>query len=386
MIAASEFLNFCKGYEIDFFSGTPCSYLKPLINAVIDDPEIDYYGATNEGDALAIVCGASMLKRKGVVMFQNSGLGNAVNPLTSLSFPFRFPFMMIVTHRGQPGGPPDEPQHELMGQITEEMLNTMRIKWEYFPLDRDALKKSVAGAVAYMEETNMPFAYVLQKGTISPQDLKKSKSDEPIGQRKTIFEENLQVPYSQRASRTEAIQAIVRHTREKDFVVATTGKTGRELYTINDCAQNLYMVGSMGCASSFALGAALCSRDKRWIVLDGDAAALMRMGNLATIGAYKPANYLHIVLDNEVNDSTGGQDSVSNSVSLAAAADSCGYNKIYSTDSIEELNTILADLGEKDGPVFIHLLIKKGSPKELGRPKIKPFEVKERMMQRLQET
>jgi phosphonopyruvate decarboxylase len=386
MIAASDFLTICKQHSIDFFSGTPCSYLKPLINEVIDDPEIDYYGATNEGDAVAIVCGASMLKRKGVVMFQNSGLGNAVNPLTSLSFPFKFPFLMIVTHRGQPGGPPDEPQHELMGQITEKMLETMRIKWEYFPRELEELKSSVDKAVAYMEETNKPFAYVLQKGTINPQDLKLKKSDEPLGTRNLVFEEKLEKPYSQRPTRTEALQALAPHLEDQDFIVATTGKTGRELYTLSDSGQNLYMVGSMGCASSFALGAALCSKDKRWIVLDGDAAALMRMGNLATIGACNPSNFLHILLDNEVNDSTGGQTTVSDNVALAAVAKSCGYKGVYSTDSIEELDSILKKIKRSNGPDFIHFRIKKGSPKELGRPGIKPFEVKERMMQRLAET
>ncbi|MBT4088393.1 MAG: phosphonopyruvate decarboxylase, partial [Deltaproteobacteria bacterium] len=126
MIKSDDFLDLCKHHQFDLFSGTPCSYLKPLINAVIDDPEIQYLSATNEGDAVAMVCGAYLNQRKGVVMFQNSGFGNAVNPLTSLSFPFRFPFIMIVTHRGQPGGPADEPQHELMGKVTEDLLDTLK--------------------------------------------------------------------------------------------------------------------------------------------------------------------------------------------------------------------------------------------------------------------
>lgn len=383
MIKASAFLSICKQNSIDFFSGTPCSYLKPLINAVIDDPEIDYYGATNEGDAVAIVCGAGMLKRKGVVMFQNSGLGNAVNPLTSLVSPFRFPFLMIVTHRGQPGGPPDEPQHELMGCITEQMLSTMKIKWDYFPAKPEDLETSMKTAIEYMENTKQPFAYVLRKGTIEAQELRQKKPDDPIGERSVEFAETLNKKYTERPTRTDVIKVVLQHKLENDYIVATTGKAGRELYTLEDSDRHLYMVGSMGCASSFTLGAALCSADKRWVVLDGDAAALMRMGNLATIGSIKPDNYLHILLDNEVNDSTGGQASVSGDIAMAAIAQSCGYKKVYSTDGIEDLEKAMADCTSTNGPTFIHMRIKMGSPKDLGRPKIKPHEVKERMIRAL---
>ncbi len=382
MIKADDFLKLCKEHKISFFSGTPCSYLKPLINAVIDDSEIDYYGATNEGDAVAMVCGAHMTQRKGVVMFQNSGLGNAVNAITSLSFPFRFPFIMIVTQRGQPGGPSDEPQHELMGQITEEILTLMRIKWEYFPDNAEEMVVSLSRAIKHMEEQK-PFAYVLRKGTIEKQDLKKEKSEVPIGLRECAFQENLQKKYSERATRTSALEIVLKNRKPDDLVIVTTGKAGRELYALKDDHQNFYMVGSMGCASSFALGGALCNREKRWIVIDGDAAVLMRMGNLATVGSFGPDDYLHIILDNEVNDSTGGQVTISSEVSLAAIALSCGYKKAYSTDDLSELSEILSDKEIEKGPTLIHFRIKKGSPAELGRPKIKPFEVKERMMKHL---
>lgn len=384
MIEAKLFLNICKKNKINFFSGTPCSYLKPLINAVIDDNEIDYYGATNEGDALAIVCGANMLGRKGVVMFQNSGLGNAVNPITSLSFPFKFPYLLIVTHRGQPGGPPDEPQHELMGQITEEMLSTMRVKWEYFPQEENELEEAMKRAMAHMETENQPFAFVLRKGTIAPQDLMKQKDESPIGKRNFEFQESLSKKYSDRPSRTEILKQVLAAKKKNDYIVATTGKTGRELYSLDDDASHLYMVGSMGCASSFTLGASLCSENKRWFVLDGDAAALMRMGNLATIGSINPNEFVHIVLDNEVNDSTGGQESVSKNICLGSIALACGYNEAYSTDDLIELEKILQNLNSDNGAVFIHVRIKKGSPKDLGRPKVKPFEVKDRMKKQLQ--
>ncbi len=383
MIQADDFLNLCKKHRLDFFSGTPCSYLKPLINAVIDDPEIDFLDATNEGDAVALVCGAHLAKRKGVVMFQNSGFGNAVNAITSLSYPFRFPFIIVVTHRGQPGGPSDEPQHELMGMVTEDILTTLRIRWEHFPDDTARLEQAFSRAVDYMDHANLPYAFVLRKGTINPQELKAEKSDASIGLRELSFKENLEKKYSERPSRTQALQVILDHKKKNDILVATTGKTGRELYTLDDAPEHLYMVGSMGSASSFALGAALSLPRHRWVTIDGDAAALMRMGNIASIGSFHPENYLHIVLDNEINDSTGGQNTISPFVSFGAIAQACGYQKVYSTDDLKELALILAGPATNDGPVFIHFRIRKGSPKDLGRPKIKPFEVKERLMNHL---
>jgi phosphonopyruvate decarboxylase len=383
MMTADAFLSQCRQNGFQLFSGTPCSYLKPLINAVIDDEAITYLTATNEGDAVAMICGAGLSGRRGVVMFQNSGLGNAVNPLTSLAYTFRFPFLLIVTHRGQPGGPPDEPQHDLMGRITEAMLDTMAIRWERFPDDENALPPVFARAAAYMNETGQPYALVLRKGMIAPRDLTTPKAEKAIGRREVQFYESLSLAYSERATRTEALEVILRRKRPEDVIIATTGKTGRELYTLEDSAAHLYMVGSMGCASSFALGAALTFPNHRWLTVDGDAATLMRMGNLATIGHYRPDNYLHLVLDNEINDSTGGQASVSAGVSLGAIAMACGYRQAYSTDGLHTLDTILAGAAAQKGPTLIHFRIRRGSPADLGRPKIKPFEVKDRLMAHL---
>lgn len=383
MIKADDFLTLCKQQGVDLFSGTPCSYLKPLINAVIDSPDIQYLPATNEGDAVAMVCGANLVGRKGVVMFQNSGLGNAVNPLTSLSYPFRFPFIMIVTHRGQPGGPADEPQHELMGKVTEEMLDTMRIRWERFPTDFPRLEAAFGRALDYMEKTGLPFAFVLRKGVIEPQELKSPKTSLPVGERTFSFSETVERSYDNRLTRTEALQSIVKYKKANDILIATTGKTGRELYTLGDTPDQLYMVGSMGCASSFALGGAICCPGRRWVVIDGDAAALMRMGNMASAGHFQPQNFLHIILDNEINDSTGGQATVSPNVSFSAVAQACGYGQVFSADTSEALESMLREVDDKNGPTLIHFRIQKGSPEGLGRPKVKPYDVKTRLMTHL---
>ena len=380
MIRANDFVKLCVKNGFTFFSGTPCSYLKPLINEVIDNELVNYYGAVNEGDAVAMVCGAYLTGKKGVAIFQNSGLGNAVNALTSLAYPFRFPFMMIVTHRGQPGGPADEPQHELMGAVTEEVLTAMQIQWEHFPDREEDLAPAFNKANLYMSEYKLPFAFIMRKGSVAPQELKMQKNDTPIGKRTFNFKENISLKYSERSTRMDALILLHKYRQSDDVIVATTGKTGRELYTIDDSQQNLYMVGSMGSASSFALGAAICNQKQRWVTIDGDAAALMRMGNLASVGSYHPFNYLHIILDNEVNDSTGGQQTISDHVSLASVAQSCGYESVFSTDQLEEFETILAGSMIEKGPILIHFRIKKGSPSDLGRPKIKPYEVKNRLM------
>jgi len=386
MIDASDFLDQCKNKGYRFFSGTPCSYLKPLINRAIDDSEISYYGATNEGDAVAMACGAYLAQQKGVAIFQNSGFGNAVNALSSLAYTFRIPLLVVITLRGQPDGPPDEPQHELMGQITEEMLNCLRIKWAYLPDNVEELEQVFEEATRHMDETQQPFAFVMKKNCMHEYALAKKTDETPIGTRKIDFSESLQKTYSARPTRTDILKIIVENRRKNDALIATTGKTGRELYTIDDSKQHLYMVGSMGSASSLALGAALTLPTFRFIVLDGDAAILMRMGNLATIGAFQAKNLVHIVLDNETNDSTGGQSSVSKSTSLAAIAQACGYSKIFSIDDPEEFRQIFQSLEDNAGPSFIHLRIKSGSPKDLGRPKVKPFEVKERLMNFLKES
>src|ERR1051326_1500200 len=135
MLNADTFLNHCHDRGVRFITGTPCSYLKPLINAAIDDERFLFRDAVNEGDAIAMAAGATLAGKRAVVMFQNSGLGNAVNALTSLCYPFRVPMLIVVTHRGEPGGEHDEPQHELMGRITTALLDTMGIPWERFPSD-----------------------------------------------------------------------------------------------------------------------------------------------------------------------------------------------------------------------------------------------------------
>ena len=171
---------------------------------------------------------------------------------------------------------------------------------------------------------------------------------------------------------------------EKDAaIIATTGYTGRELYEIDDRENQLYMVGSMGCALPLGFGMAITKPKLKIYVIDGDGALLMRTGTMATVGAHQPENLIHILLDNEVHESTGGQGTVSDGVSFSIIAKGFGYKHTFSSDKLEEFKDLLNSASSQDGPTFIHFKIKKGTLKDLGRPVVTPVQVKERLIQYL---
>src|SRR6201985_107540 len=174
MLEAREFVEAARARGFRWYAGVPCSYLTPFINYVLQDPQLHYVSMANEGDAVALIAGVSLSGSRGgrgVSMMQNSGLGNAVSPLTSLTWTFRLPQLLIVTWRGQPGVP-DEPQHALMGPITPAMLDTMEIRWELFPTDAAAIGPALDRAIAHMDATGRPHAVVMQKGSVAPYPLR----------------------------------------------------------------------------------------------------------------------------------------------------------------------------------------------------------------------
>ena len=377
MLKASTFLDHCYARGIRLITGTPCSYLKPLINAAIDDPRFMFRDAVNEGDAVAMAAGAALTGERSLVMFQNSGLGNAVNALTSLCYPFRVPVLLVVTHRAEPGGEPDEPQHEQMGRITTGLLDIMEVPWARFPKEA-GVAASLDVALDTMTASERPYAFVMSKDGVAPQALQKRPVDIAPSSRTLNFTETLTRRPSDRMSRTEALQAVRAARRPDEVLIASTGYTGRELYALGDDPSNLYMVGSMGSAGAFGLGVALRAPGRPVTVIEGDGALLMRMGNLATLGAYAPAGFLHVVLDNEAHDSTGGQATVSRTVAFAAVAQACGFRHVISTDDPTELAAALA-APRGDGPTFIHCRIRVGAADKMPRPKVTPPEVFRRL-------
>jgi phosphonopyruvate decarboxylase len=385
MIEARDFVEAARARGFLWYAGVPCSYLTPFINYVLQDASLRYLSAANEGDAVALIAGATLGgAQRGVAMMQNSGLGNAVSPLTSLTWTFRLPQLLIVTWRGQPGTA-DEPQHALMGPVTPQLLELMEVPWELFPGERAAIAPALERAVRHMDASGRPYALVMPKGTVADFPLGATEETQAAAPR-CLPELGTAAGGVARPTRQQALQEVLRHTTANATVVlASTGFCGRELYALDDRPNHFYMVGSMGCVSSLALGLALARPDLRVVAIDGDGAALMRMGNFATLGAYGPANLWHLLLDNGVHDSTGAQASVSPRLSFAAIAAACGYAQALQTADLARIGAWLEEPAGV-GAHFACLATRPGAPAGLPRPTRTPVEVRERLMQHLTAT
>lgn len=378
MIEAKDFISACTSRGYTFFTGVPCFFLKPLINYVLQSEDLSYVAASSEGEAVGIASGAYLAGRKAVVMCQNSGLGNMVNPLTSLNFPFRIPILLIITLRGEPGLN-DEPQHELMGQITGKLLDILHIPWAFFPDKPELISPILDQAQTSMTNSSLPFALVMKKGSVTKTDLQ-IRTKQPTDIFPSTPKGQFHLKPVERMARMEAIKIVCETTSVDDAIIATPGKIGRELFTLRDSDNHLYVVGSMGCAAGIGFGIQHVKPNQRVIVLDGDGAVLMKMGTLATIGSNKPERFIHVILDNEAYESTGGQRSVSPTVDFCHIAAACGYRKCYRADTSHDLINAIHSIRANSSPSLIHVKVSSGSDSSLGRPTLKPFQVKERFM------
>jgi phosphonopyruvate decarboxylase len=379
VIGANDFVERVRERGFGLWTGVPCSFLTPLIDCVIAHPRLRWVASANEGDAVATAAGAVLAGERGVAIMQNSGLGNAVNPLASLTHTLRIPVLLIVTLRGDPTLR-DEPQHALMGTITERMLEELRIPWEMFPTRAEEIEPALARACAHLDGQQLPYAFVMRKGSVSAQPGAPAPARAGRALVAARPRGSAHAP-GERASRSEALRRLVVATPTGDAVlIATTGYTGRELAAIDDRPNQLYVVGSMGCASSLGLGIALARPDLRVVIADGDGAALMRMGNFATLGTYGGDNLVHVVLDNEVHESTGGQPTVSSAISFAGIAAACGYGLALEGDDVAVLDQLFG-AGNVRGPRFAALKIRPGTESEPPRPKLSPEEVRARFVE-----
>jgi len=379
MTETKDFINPFLTRNYRFWTGVPCSFLKSLINFTLMSRETTYITAASEGEAIAIAIGSYLAGQKSVVLCQNSGLGNTINPLTSLCHPFRIPLLLIVSHRGSPELA-DEPQHALMGIITEDLLKTLKIPFRIFPNDGPDVDRILEEADRYMDRENRPFALIVKKNALTDYSL--SERSFRTTQAPASAQGSFVTPPPERMSRLEAIKIVRNHFTDNALLLGTTGKTGRELFSLGHKSNQLYVVGGMGCASAIGLGLCLSqSKQRKVVIFDGDGAILMKMGTLATIGHYSPEHLIHIALDNEVHESTGGQETVSPSIDLAQIASSCSYRHSFRADTPEGLNRIVKNALKISGPTFIHLKIKPGSDPKLGRPTLSPEEVKKEFME-----
>ena len=360
-----------KENGFSFFSGVPCSYLKGLINCAMDQG--DYIAAVNEGDAVAVCAGAYMAGRNAVVMMQNSGLMNAVSPLTSLTQIFHIPVLGFVSLRGDENFP-DEPQHELTGKITIPLLELIRIRWDFLSDNPDDAKDQVNRAIRNIGNGES-FFFVVRKNTVALYPAPSQKKEPERIPKKVSRSTHDELP-----KRIDVLRVIDTGKDHRTLILTTTGYTSRELAEMGNAGNHFYLIGSMGCVASLGLGLSLAKPGRFFIAVDGDGALLMRLGSLATIGHYNPKNLLHILLDNNSYESTGGQSTVSDTVDFVGIAASCGYaNSVYAHNT-EELSRKISAWRENPELTFIHLRIQQGTKEKLGRPTVPPQHMREQAM------
>ncbi|HEU5321472.1 MAG TPA: thiamine pyrophosphate-dependent enzyme, partial [Methylomirabilota bacterium] len=256
--------------------------------------------------------------------------------------------------------------------ITPRLLRLLKVRSHVLPSRLPEVESLMAEACRAMTAHALPVALIVQQGTVAPGEI-----DEPPRPRPPATHVDDLRTRGRPSPRLEVLARLLACVPDRAAIITTTGKSGRELYTLADRPQHLYQVGSMGCASAMGLGVAL-HVNRPVIVIDGDGAALMKLGALATIGAYAPPNLVHVILDNGVHDSTGGQRTVSTSVSFAGVASACSYRRAASCDDLPGFERALRDSLAAPGPHLIHVAIAPGSIPDLARPKTPPAEVARR--------
>jgi len=351
MISPSSFVSVLNKCGINFFTGVPDSLLKSFCAFVTDNYSHEHTIASNEGGAIGLAAGHYLATgTPALVYMQNSGMGNAVNPLASLADPdvYSIPMVLLVGWRGEPGIH-DEPQHIKQGKITLPLFKTIDIPTAVIP--DEGWKTIVEETIHQSVSGRRPVALVVRKGLFDSYELKSptpNLSDTP---------------------REEAIEKILREYGKEAVFVSTTGMISREVYETRirlgqDHSRDFLTVGSMGHASMIALGVAKAKPDQLVICLDGDGAFIMQMGNMAIVGQSCCENLIHIVLNNAAHDSVGGQPTVANKVNLSEIAQACGYNVA---------TLIPGGRSSAHGqPTFIEIKVAKGSRTDLGRPKEQP--------------
>ncbi|AGI47097.1 phosphonopyruvate decarboxylase [Thermoplasmatales archaeon BRNA1] len=368
--------DFAKILGADFFTGVPDSQLRQLCDYLMDTYGIDpkhHLIAANEGNSVGLAAGYHLATGKvPVVYLQNSGEGNIINPLASLISEevYAIPCIFIIGWRGEPGVH-DEPQHIQQGKVTTELMNVMDVPFMIIGKDTDI--EDVSSQFKEWQpllDKGRQVAFIVQKGA---------------------FTYSNKVSYKNKSKlvREEIIKLIVKASGD-DPIVSTTGKTSRELFEVRESLgqghnNDFLTVGSMGHSSSIALGIAINKPKTRIWCIDGDGSALMHMGSMATVGAVKPVNLIHIIINNFAHESVGGMPTVANSVDFVSVAKACGYAYAVKVDTYEDLKWKFTVVKSIEGPCFIEIDSAIGSREDLGRPTTTPVENKEAFMRHLSE-
>ncbi len=357
-----------RGFQL--FAGVPDSVLSPMSNWLESHKDVCKHIITaNEGNAVGLAIGHYLgTGSPAVVYMQNSGLGNTVNPLTSLaaSDVYKIPMLLVIGWRGMPGKK-DEPQHAQMGRITPGLLDVLEIPYFVGTDDTDP-DSIVTQACESLHQNLSPIALVMPKGALSKVPAQPSTELSSL-------------------KREEALRQILSLAGENDSFIATTGKTGRELFELRvqrSEAQNDFLtVGGMGHTSSIALGVALTHPERRIICLDGDGSLIMHMGSMGIIGKQKPKNLVHIILNNGCHESVGGQPTVAPFLDFGSISQACGYPQYRCVNDTESLKMTWNEVKALEGPVLLEIKLAKGSRSDLGRPTSTPQENKKSFMENL---
>ena len=373
MIRPEFFIEKLRENGIDCFAGVPDSLLKNICAYITDHCDAEHnIIAANEGAAVGLAAGHYLATgHPACVYMQNSGEGNIINPLASLTDPevYNIPVLLLIGWRGRPGVH-DEPQHVKQGKVTTGLLNTMGINFDVLSKEEEKAEKQIAKAIDALKKKDV-YALVIEKDTFEDYKLQNVEMNELT------------------MSREEAIQTVAAALGEKDCIVSTTGMISRELFeyrvAMNQGHERDFLtVGSMGHASQIALGIAIAKPDRKVWCFDGDGAAIMHMGSMAIVANKAPMNYVHVVFNNGAHDSVGGQPTVGLKINLPAVAKAVGYPQTYSVSTKEDLEKLLTSSflhqTSFDGPVLIEVRVKKGNRKDLGRPTITPIQNKEALM------
>ena len=370
MIQPGKFYQALASEDITFYAGVPDSLLKNLCAYITDhaDPRNNIIAA-NEGGAVGLAAGYHLATGKiPAVYMQNSGEGNTVNPLMSLTDRdvYHIPVLLIIGWRGEPGVH-DEPQHVKQGKVTLPLLDAMGIEHATLSTDEGEAMAQVSHAAERMRATGEAYALVIRKGTFADYKLQTTVADES------------------QLTREQAIQMVAGSMDSHAVAVSTTGKISRELFEYRAAEhqgheRDFLTVGSMGHASQIALGIALQQPQRPVYCFDGDGAVIMHMGALAISGSMAPANFYHILFNNGVHDSVGGQPTVGYQIDLPEIASACGYKTVLSVDNATDLAEVLDGLTDNEAPLFLEIKVKKGARADLGRPTTTPEENKRALM------
>lgn len=357
MIRVDSFVTCLHAVGINFFTGIPDSLLKSFCAYVTDTCGDNHVIAANEGGAVGLAAGHYLATgNPALVYMQNSGQGNAVNPLCSLADPevYSVPMVLLVGWRGEPGVK-DEPQHVKQGKVTISLFETLGIPTEVLPDDETAALELSRKMVERAKMESRPVALVVRKGLFTEYKLQNKKPDIAT------------------LPREQAIEGVLRALPKDAVVVSTTGMISREVYETRerlgqDHSRDFLTVGSMGHASMIALGIAKAQPHRKVYCLDGDGASIMHLGNMAIVGQSGCSNLTHIVINNAAHDSVGGQPTVGGAINLISVAAALGYD----VQPLEHALRLCASTLNNTRPVFVEVKVAKGARKDLGRPKEPP--------------